>query len=81
MKMKPYELYEALVTAMPADQIHHENSDLYVKITDVSMKIINQSGLVRGHGYTTFIDQITGEWCYDIPFLYMPFWEEKLGGE
>ena len=76
MKMTPRELYEALVAAMPADQIDHHESDLYVKVTDTSMKILHQSGLIRGHGYTTFVDQITKTLWYDIAFCYSPFWEE-----
>lgn len=77
MKMTPHELYMALVDAMPADQIDHHDSDLYVKVTNTSMRILQQSGLIRGHGYTTFVDQLTNTLWYDIAFCYIPYWEER----
>ena len=78
MKMTPHELYNALVAAMPADQIDHHESDLYVKCTDVSMKIIWEAEL-SSVMKSTFVDQITHTLWYDLAFCYSPYWEERSG--
>ena len=77
--MKPHELYKALIDALPADQIDHHESDLYVKATDVSMKIVRDAGIGH-HMYEMFRDQITGTLWIDLYFQYSPFWEEKANG-
>lgn len=73
---KPHELYEALVSAMPADQIDHQYSDLLVKATNTSLKIIHDFG-VNHCMYEMFRDQITGTEWIDLYFQYTPYWEEK----
>lgn len=77
--MKAGEIYNAMVDALPPEHIDHHETDLYVKVTPESLKIISESGLIRGHGYTVFRDQITGTLWYDIAFAYSPEWEKRCG--
>ena len=77
--MKAVEIYDAMVAVLPPEHIDHHESDLYVKMTPESSKIISKSGLIRGHGYTVFRDQITGTLWYDIAFAYTPEWERRCG--
>ena len=64
-------LYKDLKEAgVPLDS--HE-SDLYAMVTPESQKIIKTSG----HSFTTFISQIDGKRWYDLPFAFIPFWENK----
>ena len=77
--MTAKEIYDAMVEALPPEYIHHHETDLFVYITPESSKIIQQSGLIKGHGYTVFRDQISGALSYDIAFAYSPAWERGLG--
>jgi len=63
-------LYTALLAAgVPLD--HHE-SDLYVKVTVESTRIVENQHKRMPRLFTSHID---GELWYDIPFAYEPFWE------
>jgi len=57
-------------------EIDHHESDLYVKVTDISKEIVEE------YKYktivTTFISQIDNCLWYDIPFAYKPFWDKKF---
>lgn len=50
-------------------------SDLYVEVTPETLAI------VKAYEYekqvTTFMNQINGKHCFDIPFAYDPYWEKK----
>ena len=50
---------------------NHE-SDLYVPQTDETNALIKLYDL---RGVTQFRNQVDGEWWYDIPFGYLPWWE------
>ena len=55
---------------------NHE-SDLYVKVTPESQKIVNDYEFKSN--VTKFHSQIEGEGMYfDIPFAFDPFWDKKL---
>ncbi len=77
-RMKLHEVYEALVAALPPEYIDHHESDLYVKATPVSTKIIHKAHIPYGM-VETFEDQITHTTWYDIAFAYVPWWEERIG--
>lgn len=68
-------LYNALMDATtPAERDHH-CSDLYVKATPETTRIIRQYEYRRQ--IATFRDQTDPQralW-YDIPFAYLPYWE------
>lgn len=63
--------YAALVAAgCPID--HHE-TDLYVRVDDISTPIVKASGW----SYSVFTSQIDGASWYDLPFAYEPAWDRK----
>ena len=72
-KINPADLYDIVKRELPADHIDHHESDLYVKCTPESRKIIQGSGI----WHEVFIDQLTHSYWYDIPFCYSPFWAER----
>lgn len=57
---------------LPADEIDHYNSDLYVKVTPKSKEILKKYGIHNHPLLSTFIDQITHTRWYDLPFAYVP---------
>ncbi len=63
----------------PIDQMDHHNSDLYVYVTPLTTKIINEwcneNGYIISWCCPTFKDQITGRQMYDCAFQY--YEEEK----
>jgi len=64
-------LYQQLLAAdVPLDS--HE-SDLYVKVTPESSRIVEESG----HSSTMFTSEVDGKLWYDLPFAYEPFWDRE----
>lgn len=70
-------IYEQLQAA-GCEMDSHE-SDLYVKVTPESTAIVDSYQFKSN--VTTFTSQIDGERWYDIPFAYVPFWENKTASE
>lgn len=66
------ELYIEIVKVMPSDQIDHWQSDLYVKCTPESQKIIDS--YMYKDQVTIFRDQEKALW-FDIPFAFKPYWD------
>lgn len=66
-----YEQMKAL--NIPMD---HHASDLYVKVTPESQKIVDAYKFKKQ--VTTFIDNIDHKQWFDIPFAYDPFWMDKV---
>ena len=67
--MKPSEILKAVKAAqIPAAHIDHHASDLYLKVTPETTRIINQ--LENKSLLTTFTDNIDKELWYEIPFCY-----------
>lgn len=66
-------VYQKLIKVMKTNEVSHHESDLYVKVTDVSSNIINEYKFKRN--VSTFISQLTGSPWYEIPFAYDPFYE------
>lgn len=86
----PKLLMEMLVEAgYPKEDIHHHDSDLYVYVTPLTTKVLEdwckangwKENLVKDNSFLfgVFKDNITGRKMYDIAFQYIPFWEEKCG--
>lgn len=65
-------IYEYATAILPREEIDHHQTDLYLKVTPESKKIISK--YEYKDNVTTFIDQITGTLWYDIPFAYIPGW-------
>lgn len=62
------DIYEEAKKRMPAEDISHWCSDLYLRKTPVSDKLVNEydwKSLV-----STFVDNIDHVLWYDIPFAY-----------
>ena len=83
-------LMEMLVQAgYPREDIHHYASDLYVYVTPLTTKVLEEWCKVNGWNsrlvkdksflFDVFTDNVTGRKMYDIAFQYIPFWEEKCG--
>lgn len=75
-------LMEALEEAgYPREQMFNHYSDLYVFVTPLTNRVIDEwlkeNGWHREPFITTFRDQITGRQMYDVAFQYTPYWEEK----
>lgn len=62
------EIHAILADKMPADQISHWYSDLYVKVTPFSRAVI--ANYKYKNQVSIFRDQISGDPWYEIPFSY-----------
>ena len=81
-------LIEMLIEAgYPQEQIYHHDSNLYIFVTPLTTKVLNE--WCESNGWdkrllkdtflcSKFTDNITGEKMYDIAFQYTPYWEERL---
>lgn len=81
-------LMQMLIEAgYPKEDIHHHESDLYVYVTPLTTKVLEnwckENGwkpqLVKEKScvFDIFKDSITGRKMYDIAFQYIPFWETR----
>lgn len=67
----------------PAEDIEHHESDLYVFVTPLTKKVIEE--WCQEHGYDRkwqcpiFKDQVSGRGMYDCAFQYSDWWAEKAG--
>lgn len=75
MMLNTNELYEALKEKMNRDEISTHESDLYVKVTEVSTSLIND--YEYKDNVTTFIDEINHESWYEIPFANVDYYFNK----
>lgn len=76
MCMEPTEtLYETLVKN--GIEVSNHYSDLYFERTPASVEILNKFELFKKNA-TTFKNQITGTYWYDVPFAFDPYWESKI---
>lgn len=77
MEREASNIFEQARELMDASEIDHYRTDLYLKVTPVSVALVGRYPY-KG-SVTTFRDQIDGEQWFDIPFAYMPAWEKGLG--
>ena len=77
-------LYERLVKVMKPWDIDHHESDLYVRVTHESKRIVQEYAdeLYDEMGvdfeFSTFYSNINPhELWYDLPFEYTPYWYRK----
>lgn len=71
-KLQPGEVYAAAVAELPARDIDHHNSDLYLRCTPASAALLER--LENRVLLTTFRDY-SGEQWFELPFCFVPFWE------
>lgn len=67
-------IYEKAIETMPKEFIDNHYSDLYLKVTEQSKKLVEQYDFKSN--VTMFSSQTEpfGLW-FDIPFAYVPYWE------
>lgn len=60
----------------PKEDMYHHNSDLYVYVTPLTERIVNEYCKENGYSRTwhcpIFKDQVTGRPMYDCAFQYVP---------
>lgn len=71
-KLTPGEIYAAAVELLPAKDIDHHASDLYLRKTPDSTALVNR--LTTKVLLTTFRGTDGYIW-YELPFCFTPFWE------
>lgn len=72
--LTPATIHSAAVAALPASDIDHHASDLYIKVTPASQQLLNR--FQYRHMVKTFIDNIDHVQWYDLPFCYDPSMKE-----
>lgn len=77
-------LYERLFKAIKLEDIDHHASDLYVRVTDESTRIVQEYAdelydeLGVEFEFSTFHSNISPhELWFDLPFEYTPYWYRK----
>lgn len=72
-KLTMKELYDKIIKEVPKEYIDHHCSDLYVKVTFQTSKLINN--YENYEMVSIFKDNIDHEKWYDIPFCNFGSWE------
>jgi hypothetical protein len=71
-RLQPGEVYAAAIAELPAGDIDHHNSDLYLKRTPASTALIER--LENRSLLSVFRDPDGIAW-YELPFCFSPYWE------
>ena len=82
-------LMQMLIEAgYPIEEIHHHESDLYVYVTPLTTRVLEEwceangwkDKMVKEKSFVfdVFTDNFTGMKMYDIAFQYTPWWDSKL---
>ena len=71
--LTPNTIYAAAVAALPACDIDHHASDLYIKRTPAAVALVER--LDSTVLLSVFRSQIDGRIWYELPFCFTPFWE------
>lgn len=71
-----------LAAGYPRDQMFSHESDLYVFVTPLTKRVVeewcSEKGFNRHRTAPVFKDNVTGKPMYDIAFAYDPYWMEVL---
>lgn len=79
-EVTPDNICELAMKLLPPEDIDHHETDLYIRKTPESTKLINKMKYKDSGLLTTFVDNIDHAVWYDLPFCYSPEWERRLGG-
>ena len=71
-KLNPADIYTIAVDTLPATDIDHYETDLYIRVTPASRELINR--LNNKALVSTFVDQIEKTLWFELPFCYLPGW-------
>lgn len=69
------DIYKRALETMPSNDISHWCSDLYLRKTEQSSKLVAEYDFKQN--VTTFIDAIDHAPWYEIPFAYTPHYNPK----
>lgn len=69
--LTPGTIYAAAVAALPAWDIDHHGSDLYIKRTPAAVALVGR--LDNTALLSVFRDSDGVEW-YELPFCFSPYW-------
>ena len=72
-------IYERAVKKMKPEEIDHWQTDLYLKVTPVSQKLVEEYDYKNQ--VSIFESNLGDGLWYDIPFAYTPEWERRLNYE
>ena len=79
--INPGNIYEYAVKRLPAEDIDHHESDLYIRKTPESTALINKMKYKDCGLLTTFRSNIAPhDTWYELPFCYTPDWRTKMMG-
>ena len=70
------DIYTAALRVLPASDIDHHETDLYLKVSEKSAALVAAYDF-RGN-VEKFRPQLDGCAWFDVPFAYTPAWVEKL---
>ena len=68
--------YERVISTIPAEDIAHHETDLYLRVTSASKALIDEYDYKRL--VTMFVDNIDRVLWYDVPFAYDPAWKQHF---
>lgn len=68
-------IYNMAVKNMELSEISNHESDLYLKVTQVSEKLIAEYEFKKS--VRMFFNQVDKCYWFDIPFAFEPFWNKK----
>lgn len=71
-KLTPGGIYSASVATLPAEDIDHHNSDLYLRRTPEATTLVNRLG--NKALLSVFRDPDGVAW-YELPFCFLPYWD------
>ena len=71
-KLQPGDVYAVALATLPAADIDHHGSDLYLRVSQETKAIISK--LENKALLSTFRD-CNGVTWYELPFCFTPYWE------
>lgn len=71
-KLNPSEIYTVAVAVLPAENIDHHASDLYLKRTPAAVALVER--LENKSLVSVFCDTDGVVW-YELQFCFSPYWE------
>lgn len=78
-------MQQLLDAGYPREQMFNHESDLYVFVTPVTKKVVEEiykkKGMDRTWHAPIFKSEVDGKPMYDCHFQYDDYWKEKCGGK
>lgn len=71
-KLSPGEIYAAAIATIPASDIDHHNSDLYLRCTPETKALVNR---LNNTALLSVFRDCDGVRWYELPFCFSPYWE------